>query len=163
MEDETTESDVMFQAETDAPGGRLYISSREQFNEGELVLQAGHDGSDDAKPAVLKLCMNGDIFVNGRLAENDKEVVECMRAVVTGLVPRITTKQVYVLAFESGYEHKLEVQVHDSPESATKAIEPILTERGVKEQYKLDWATTIDITYPGGRVRGQPTVVSTRG
>lgn len=28
---------------------------------------------------VLRLCGNGDIFVQGRLAENDKEVVEGMR------------------------------------------------------------------------------------
>jgi hypothetical protein len=28
---------------------------------------------------ILKLCENGDIFVNGRLAENDKEVVDAMR------------------------------------------------------------------------------------
>ena len=28
---------------------------------------------------ILKLCPNGDIFVKGKLAENDKEVVDAMR------------------------------------------------------------------------------------
>ncbi len=32
-----------------------------------------------AKKEILKLCENGDIFVQGRLAENDKEVVDAMR------------------------------------------------------------------------------------
>lgn len=33
------------------------------------------DGSEE----VLKLCDNGDIFVKGRLVENDKEVVDALR------------------------------------------------------------------------------------
>lgn len=33
---------------------------------------------------ILKLCPNGDIFINGRLAENDKEVVEGMRLFLNG-------------------------------------------------------------------------------
>lgn len=28
---------------------------------------------------ILKLCPNGDIFVKGRLAENDKEVVDALK------------------------------------------------------------------------------------
>lgn len=28
---------------------------------------------------ILKLCQNGDIFVKGKLAENDKEVVDALR------------------------------------------------------------------------------------
>jgi hypothetical protein len=28
---------------------------------------------------ILKLCENGDIFVKGKLVENDKEVVDAMR------------------------------------------------------------------------------------
>ena len=28
---------------------------------------------------ILKLCENGDIFVKGKLIENDKEVVEALR------------------------------------------------------------------------------------
>jgi hypothetical protein len=28
---------------------------------------------------ILKLCENGDIFVKGKLAENDKEVVDALR------------------------------------------------------------------------------------
>ena len=35
--------------------------------------------SKESQNEILKLCENGDIFVNGRLAENDKEVVDAMR------------------------------------------------------------------------------------
>ena len=35
--------------------------------------------SNESQNSILKLCENGDIFVNGRLAENDKEVVDAMR------------------------------------------------------------------------------------
>jgi cytosine/adenosine deaminase-related metal-dependent hydrolase len=34
---------------------------------------------DKGASEVLKLCENGDIFVKGRLAENDKEVVDALR------------------------------------------------------------------------------------
>jgi len=34
---------------------------------------------DKGTNEILKLCENGDIFVKGRLAENDKEVVDAMR------------------------------------------------------------------------------------
>ena len=34
---------------------------------------------DKLNTEILKLCENGDIFVKGRLAENDKEVVEALR------------------------------------------------------------------------------------
>jgi len=44
------------------------------------------DYSNDAVPA-LKLCTNGDIYVKGRLVENDKEVVNGMRALL-GFQPR---------------------------------------------------------------------------
>lgn len=35
--------------------------------------------SNESQNEILKICENGDIFVNGRLAENDKEVVDAMR------------------------------------------------------------------------------------
>ena len=35
--------------------------------------------SNESQNEILKLCENGDIFVNGRLAENDKEIVDAMR------------------------------------------------------------------------------------
>lgn len=35
--------------------------------------------SNESQNEILKLCENGDIFVNGRLAENCKEVVDAMR------------------------------------------------------------------------------------
>lgn len=34
---------------------------------------------DNTNKEILKVCENGDIFVNGKLAENDKEVVEALR------------------------------------------------------------------------------------
>jgi hypothetical protein len=33
---------------------------------------------------ILKICENGDIFVKGRLAENDKEVVDALREFLKG-------------------------------------------------------------------------------
>jgi hypothetical protein len=35
-------------------------------------------------PNILKLCDNGDIYVKGKLVINDMEVVEGMRAFITG-------------------------------------------------------------------------------
>lgn len=34
---------------------------------------------DGQNRELLKLCQNGDIFVKGRLAENDKEVVDALK------------------------------------------------------------------------------------
>ncbi len=34
---------------------------------------------DKSNQEILKLCKNGDIFVKGRLAENDKEIVDALR------------------------------------------------------------------------------------
>lgn len=33
---------------------------------------------------MLRLCPNGDIFVKGKLVENDKDVVDGMRALISG-------------------------------------------------------------------------------
>jgi len=33
---------------------------------------------------ILKICENGDIFVKGKLAENDKEVVNALREFLKG-------------------------------------------------------------------------------
>jgi len=35
-------------------------------------------GSSEGEP-MLKLCKNGDIYIRGKLIENDKEVVDGMR------------------------------------------------------------------------------------
>jgi len=35
--------------------------------------------TDDQLEPIIKLCQNGDIFVKGKLVENDLEVVEGMR------------------------------------------------------------------------------------
>jgi hypothetical protein len=39
---------------------------------------------DNLNIEILKLCENGDIFVKGRLAENDKEVVDALRDFLRG-------------------------------------------------------------------------------
>ena len=39
---------------------------------------------DKSNQEILKLCENGDIFVKGRLAENDKEVVDALREFLKG-------------------------------------------------------------------------------
>jgi len=50
---------------------------------GDLTLQAGKswaaDGSDVPEPASIRLCSNGDIWVNGKLAANDQEVVDGLK------------------------------------------------------------------------------------
>jgi hypothetical protein len=47
----------------------------------ELVEQGPWDliFSSKTNQEILKLCENGDIYVKGRLTENDKEVVEALR------------------------------------------------------------------------------------
>jgi hypothetical protein len=35
--------------------------------------------NDNLSQPILKLCENGDIFVKGKLAENDKQVTDAMR------------------------------------------------------------------------------------
>lgn len=39
---------------------------------------------DKENQEILKLCQNGDIFVKGRLAENDKEVVDALKDFLKG-------------------------------------------------------------------------------
>ena len=41
-----------------------------------------HTKEFNAEP-FIKLCANGDIFVKGKLIENDKEVVDAMREFLT--------------------------------------------------------------------------------
>ena len=36
----------------------------------------------DENNEIIKLCYNGDIFVKGKLIENDKEVVDAMREIL---------------------------------------------------------------------------------
>ena len=39
---------------------------------------------DNGAREILKLCENGDIFVKGKLTENDKEVVDALREFLKG-------------------------------------------------------------------------------
>jgi hypothetical protein len=39
---------------------------------------------DKSSQEILKLCENGDIFVKGKLAENDKEIVDALREFIKG-------------------------------------------------------------------------------
>ena len=41
-----------------------------------------YSGVQEALP-ILKLCANGDIFVKGKLIENDKELVDALREFIT--------------------------------------------------------------------------------
>jgi hypothetical protein len=53
----------------------IKLTSIEPF-EPNTILFLQKDGLNQE---ILKLCNNGDIFVKGRLAENDKEVVDALR------------------------------------------------------------------------------------
>jgi hypothetical protein len=39
---------------------------------------------DKSSQEILKLCENGDILVKGKLAENDKEIVDALREFLKG-------------------------------------------------------------------------------
>lgn len=39
---------------------------------------------DKANQEIIKICENGDIFIKGKLAENDKEVVDALREFLKG-------------------------------------------------------------------------------
>lgn len=45
------------------------------FNEESSIIFLVNNGQRE----MLKLCSNGDIFVKGKLVENDKEVIEALR------------------------------------------------------------------------------------
>lgn len=58
----------------------LHEAERHWGGDGKIIFHAAPSMEIGApQPAILELCPNGDIFVNGRLAENDKQVVEAMR------------------------------------------------------------------------------------
>ncbi|MBM7598224.1 hypothetical protein JOC34_000581 [Virgibacillus halotolerans] len=58
-----------------------------KFNIEETKNLLNHDSQsiifNAAGREIIKLSPNGDIFVNGKLVENDKEVVEGMRELIT--------------------------------------------------------------------------------
>lgn len=51
------------------------VESNETVGKGNITFTVGAD----VPTAVLELCANGDIYVHGRLAANDLEVVEALR------------------------------------------------------------------------------------
>jgi len=53
-----------------------------KFGTPEKELEPNTLTFSNAKQPVLKFCPNGDIFVNGKLTENDKEVVEGIRKIL---------------------------------------------------------------------------------
>jgi hypothetical protein len=63
------------------------VSENNQTEEKVLVLKKAEDFQKDTvsfsmdknRNEILKLCPNGDIFVKGRLAENDKQVVDAFK------------------------------------------------------------------------------------
>lgn len=54
------------------------LSLKGQELEADTIWFHAHEGEE-----VLKFCPNGDIYIWGRLAENDKEVVQGMRDFLT--------------------------------------------------------------------------------
>lgn len=59
-----------FNDEQDAGEIRFYVKPPKNIQEAT--------GSDTSKE-ILRLCPNGDIYVNGKLAETDKKAVDGMR------------------------------------------------------------------------------------
>jgi hypothetical protein len=70
---------------TDHSSNLNTVDSRLYFNpdleKNSIVFYVNNDGQNE----ILKLCANGDIFVKGRLVENDLEVVEGLRKFLNGL------------------------------------------------------------------------------
>lgn len=57
---------------------------------GSIAFTLKNDGGEYYE--IMKLCSNGDIFVKGKLIENDKELVEAMREFVAKANPDPKTK-----------------------------------------------------------------------
>lgn len=54
---------------------------RTEINENQVAFYfQGGDGNE-----IMKICFNGDIFVKGKLVENDKEVVDGLREFLISL------------------------------------------------------------------------------
>ena len=71
MENEKNECFDMDKMPDDAPNIGIESSDIEANT---IVFNTNYGGTE-----VLKFCENGDIYIHGRLAENDKEVVERLR------------------------------------------------------------------------------------
>jgi cytidylate kinase len=56
------------------------MQSKEHFTQDEFdsIYEQAKE-IDKNRNEILKLCPNGDIFVKGRLAENDKQVVDALK------------------------------------------------------------------------------------
>jgi hypothetical protein len=70
-------------------GDDFFKTNREPLEEVILKLKSESDLEPNTiyfsneRKEMLKLCPNGDIFVHGRLADNDKEVVDALREFLT--------------------------------------------------------------------------------
>ena len=74
---------------TDLEGPGLELAKTpELFSRGDDIRFFIQGGTDQGGTEVLKLAANGDIYVHGRLAANDMEVVDAMREFVRRAGPR---------------------------------------------------------------------------
>ena len=55
-----------------------------ELSEGDMELRAGQDAGSVRRPASIRLCSNGDIYVNDVLAANEKEVVIGLKNFIEG-------------------------------------------------------------------------------
>lgn len=74
---------AQYQIQTPASTTVVIEEVHEVVPGGDVILTAGRsvaaDGSDVPDPAEIRLRSNGDIVINGRVAENDKQVVAGLR------------------------------------------------------------------------------------
>lgn len=63
---------------------KLNLEEDNRLDPGRTTLTAGQtpseEGSGNLCPAEIRLRHNGEIYINGRLAANDVEVVDCLRS-----------------------------------------------------------------------------------
>jgi hypothetical protein len=70
-------ADLLFESSSDERKMEmpiLTLSSEGEIEANNIIFYV-----DNGNTEIVKFCGNGDIFVHGRLAENDKEVVQGMR------------------------------------------------------------------------------------
>lgn len=91
-----------------------------------------------ARNPVLKLCPNGDIFVNGKLAKNDLEVVEGMKDFLKG------NSQNYGYLFLVEGEGKVFVM----GENISESMELVEKKFGTRKQYTVETHSSINIVKP---------------
>jgi hypothetical protein len=67
------------------PTHKLAVNPNENIEINQSSLEFSTVFQVKGNEEILKLCENGDIFVKGKLAENDKEVVDALREFLNSL------------------------------------------------------------------------------